>query len=568
MSFSKDLNCAYSFLKNCEEKKTPNTMIVLFILNECKDDNFFVSNIDIETLSSYGHEKEVLNLPLSCFEIIKIGKTEEYNGIKFRRIYLNYLDKYKEQIESKILDLWDNNDKEEIIDFFSKSLNCELGKHLIRCYDRENKENKLETIYAKMLKVPPNNSYFINKIATNLVSKFVSNSKSKAVAHMDNEIQDLIKDAKCIGSEDKNKCIAENKDEIEKFFEEKFNVDTFDNSFSLGYCLGNFLSNYDSFRKAPNSSKAFYLASLALACGPHVIKFIPKIKSILDINVISKYNIDLGMILDGLNVLWGLGIEFYNIFEYHLEYQKNSSLTLNYAGKRLINFGIAWCFSYFGNLLIKASIYEFAVVTGISLAPFVTVTVTIGLIGGLALGKFGNNVGKYLAEKILGKEEFKLTSGSLYYHYIPEKFRKPGNNPHLQWNDKSSDNVGSYIIECVSNDVDTIMRVMNIPKGVFELPECLGYYDNKQANGNETDFSSDEDNKEKNKESYYQIFKNKKFIGDLIIPYKGIEENAFKIDFIIYRIIKKEISVKEWTSFRDRDSREKLIQDCYVISVF
>ena len=111
-------------------------------------------------------------------------------------------------------------------------------------------------------------------------------------------------------------------------------------------------------------------------------------------------------------------------------------------------------------------------------------------------------------------------------------------------------NVESYIIGCIVNDVDTRMRVMNIPRDVFELPECLGDYYKPQTNQDaDTDCSSDEGDKEESQTNKIKIIKNNKFLGDLIIPYKGIKENVYKIDFIIYRIKKSKISVKEWIDF-------------------
>ena len=113
------------------------------------------------------------------------------------------------------------------------------------------------------------------------------------------------------------------------------------------------------------------------------------------------------------------------------------------------------------------------------------------------------------------------------------------------------------------------MRVINIPKNVFELPGCLGYYhDNSQSTDDEdTDCSSDQDGKEKNQKSL-KIYIKKKFIGDLVMPYKGIKNNAFKVDFIIYRIKKKKISVKDWINFRDRNSKLNLIHDCFIYSIY
>ena len=559
LSFSKDIRVAYFNLESCKIRQKPNTIIALFILEECRDEKFFVTNVDIELISDIKIEREALHLPLSCFEIVKIEDEETYKNIKYRKIYLKHLDKYKEKIESKISDLLEKKDNSEIELFFTKSMNSELGQKFLKFF---NENKKLINNYTKILNVPPNNSYFLNQIANFIMITSEKNTKGQAAAHIDDEIGKVVEDYKCSESENKDICKLENKNELIKFFDENLkDVELIDNSFSIGYCLGNFISNYESFRRAPNSTKAFYLASLALACGGHIIKLIPQIKWILEKKIINNTNIDLEFLLDRLNILLGIGVEFFYIFKYQAEYKKMNS-TLRYAGKRFTNVAIAWGFSYLGRLAVKAAIYGFTVFTGISLSPFVTTT--IGILGGLAGGFLGNNTGNYFANKIFGENEFKLTSGDIYYHYLPEKFRKGGNNPHLQWNNKSGDNIESYVIECVINDVDIKMRVINIPKDVFELPECLGYYDDFKNDDIETDFTSDEENNERN----YKIFKKGKFIGDLITPYKGIKENAFKIDFIIYRITKKEISIDEWLDFSGRKKREKFIQDCYVYSVY
>ena len=79
---------------------------------------------------------------------------------------------------------------------------------------------------------------------------------------------------------------------------------------------------------------------------------------------------------------------------------------MKYIGKRVINVGIDYAFSIIGNLTDKGLIYGFGVMSGFSLAPFITIA---GIVGGVIFGYLGNNFGNYLADKALGKEEFKLT---------------------------------------------------------------------------------------------------------------------------------------------------------------
>ncbi len=546
-----------------------NTETILFILKECKNENFFITNIDIESLSSFKNEKEVLILPLTCFEVVKIGDEEMYNNIKYRKIYLNYLDKYHEKITSKIEELREKPNSKEINEFFVNSINSKFGENVQKCYD---KNNKLSVNYCKIINASPDNSFFLSQIGTSLffkIYKIIGKSIGQtAAAHLDDELPNFIDDYNGSNSDNKNQKIIEFFQQFNGEFK-KLNVETLDNidiSYSIGYCLGNFISNFETFLKAPTSGKVFGLVSLALGCGLPLIKLIPKIKFIIAVKILNS-DLDVGMIFNGLNILWAVGIETFSIFKFHYDHKKKWNLTIKYFGKRLLKLGIAIGFSIIGNLACKAVVAGIFIFAGITLGPLCTVV--IGLLGGIVFGIAGNCAGNYIADKVLGKDEFILTSNNLYYKYVPIKYRIKGNNPHLKWNKTYlCSNVKSYIIECIVNEVDTNMRVMNIPKDIFELQECLGYEidQNSQNNGFNSDDSTDDD---ENIEFVGKpLFKGKKFVGDLMIPYKGINENAYKIDFVIYGIDKERISTKEWLDFRDKESKEKLIQIGFVLSVY
>ena len=574
-SFSKDINEAYNFLFQKNKKDDPK---VLFIIEECKKEDFYVTNIDldIESLSACKTEKEVLILPLTCFEITKIEQNKTYKNVT--NIYLNYLDKYQDKIESKIKELKEKNDENAIRDFFQKSMKSQFGKSVKKCYNRK---ERLSSNFSAILEAPPNNSYFINQIALGFISQSLKgsgNSKDQTAAHMDDEFPNLKKEYECRASEDKDKCLIEKENYFAKFLNEKLrelNVDTeiFDNNFSIGYCIGNFLANFGSFKKAPTREKVLNIVYSLFACGPHIIKLLiknyPKIKSIIENNTFNLGNIsiDAVMALEGLNILISLSVEFYYVIKYQYQYKKWKS-SLLYVGKRTTKILTGIGFSVIGNLITKAVISGFIVLTGISVTPFVTIT--LQYFGSGICGYLGNNVGNYLGERIFGKDEFKLTSAHIYYKYIPKKYRECGNNPHLAW-DKSHlcANVKSYIIECIINDTETQMRIINIPNNIFELPECLGCDCDNECDLNnsfDTNCSSYESENENNYKKCYD--KKNKFIGDLIIPYKGIKDNAYKIDFVIYGINKKEISNKEWIDFRDKESKKKLIEIGYIYSVY
>ena len=98
LSFSKDKNIAKSFLKNLN--KDNNLSKVLYIIE--KDDKLDYSlstHTDIENISTFPNEKEVLFFPFSSFEIKKINE-KWYNNEKIYEIDLLYLGKYLKEIEN------------------------------------------------------------------------------------------------------------------------------------------------------------------------------------------------------------------------------------------------------------------------------------------------------------------------------------------------------------------------------------------------------------------------------------------------------------------------------------
>ena len=109
-----------------------------------------VTNIDVQDYSVYKTEKEILFLPFSCFEIIKI-KNCFYDGKEFIKINLSYIGKYKDKIDSseKI------PENEFVKDAFSSNI-CEKNEM--------NKESNKEKFDFKVEKYIPKNlkqSYII-----------------------------------------------------------------------------------------------------------------------------------------------------------------------------------------------------------------------------------------------------------------------------------------------------------------------------------------------------------------------------------------------------------------------
>ena len=95
LSFSKKENVADGFIAAGDR----NTIPVKFIINEVKEKNFFISNIEISQYSAYKTEDEILILPLTCFTIENIYD-KIINGISVKIINLQMLDSYKNKIEN------------------------------------------------------------------------------------------------------------------------------------------------------------------------------------------------------------------------------------------------------------------------------------------------------------------------------------------------------------------------------------------------------------------------------------------------------------------------------------
>ena len=90
MSFSLDKNVALGFMNN--KPLTEKTIRVLYILKgESGLDKKNATNADLNGISYFEEEDEILLFPFSVYEINKIKKSNN-----FYKIYINYLGKYKE----------------------------------------------------------------------------------------------------------------------------------------------------------------------------------------------------------------------------------------------------------------------------------------------------------------------------------------------------------------------------------------------------------------------------------------------------------------------------------------
>jgi hypothetical protein len=172
LSFSKDENQILKFIGETDEKFYG---IVFILKNNYNITNKYSSNADIEFLSAYTKEREVLFFPYSIFCLENIYKGE-YKGIKCVIINLEYLGKYsnifenikndanfaknlvdsfnnqnysKEIIKSKIIEpnISDLNSAKQMI--FEKIKNKINEKYKIEIKKEINEENKIkENMYA------------------------------------------------------------------------------------------------------------------------------------------------------------------------------------------------------------------------------------------------------------------------------------------------------------------------------------------------------------------------------------------------------------------------------------
>ena len=102
----------------------------------------------------------------------------------------------------------------------------------------------------------------------------------------------------------------------------------------------------------------------------------------------------------------------------------------------------------------------------------------------------------------------KLKSNSLYSKYIPEKYKKEKIFPSFTW-ENISNKTKSFMIELIEDDIHKKWQVINIPRETNKITE------------------------------------NENILGDTIIEYKGISDNASCALFILYELNKEKVTLEE-----------------------
>ena len=179
LSFQKYRQVAEKFLKFGKANK--NLLNVLFILE--KDDNMdynLMTHCDMETVSLYPKEGEVLFFPFSCFEIKDIKEMKIYNE-KIYEIRLLYLCNYLKDIE--------NNNNINFID--NKIPDSEFKKQLFE-YGLIKKEKEKE-------EKRDSDSIFSEKLYKNYI-KEINNKKNFIISEVNISSEDINKDIQIINS--------------------------------------------------------------------------------------------------------------------------------------------------------------------------------------------------------------------------------------------------------------------------------------------------------------------------------------------------------------------------------
>ena len=179
LSFHKYRNVAETFLQVGKANK--NLLNVLFILE--KDDNMdynLMTHCDMEAVSLYPKEGEVLFFPFSCFEIKDIKEMKIYNE-KIYEIRLLYLGNYLKDIE--------NNNNINFID--NKIPDSEFKKQLFE-YGLIKKEKEKE-------EKRDSDSAFSEKLYKNYI-KEINNEKNFIISEVNISSEDINKDIQIINS--------------------------------------------------------------------------------------------------------------------------------------------------------------------------------------------------------------------------------------------------------------------------------------------------------------------------------------------------------------------------------
>ena len=558
LSFTKNINIAKGFMAKGNENLIP----VLFEIDKIDDkkgpiNDFLVTNLDLDNITEF-NEEEVLFLPFSCFEIVSI-KDEEINIfgeiIKIKKIKLNYLYKYKESINKYIDKIKDkekmelflkdvinsafSNEISEIINFENLDIGEKFQKFFIEKINLKKDFLKLnplvpllktkavnysQSIFNNFFDEPPE---FIQNIIIEGKEALLLTYKSGKEMIMKSENNKICcsvnnkkcKNYKCQGKKVhlrnvKNEHVVRKLDKSQKEYNQGKNRNVNENCigklchkdqklqiensyyfelYTAGLSIGDFIANYDQIKNEPlmvqlqsfgelgfsiiapfiQTLFSSYLPDAVANYTPYVMSCISATKFILSIKDLRKEN------------------KLSNSETFTLVLQKAGLI----IGQATLNYII-------GALGFKILVF-LQVSKGIVIS---TAALGFGIATGFGSAKYKDK----LIKNIENSENLILYSDSLYYQYIPTKFRNYC-VPTLSWKGVSK-NAKSFALELVEDGIRKWLLI-NIKKWIKEINN-ENYYDND--------------------------------IGQNIVEYQGISKNPYKVTFILYELNKEKCTPEEW----------------------
>ena len=559
MSFSKDRTVTYNFAKTIY----PNTCRVMFILNPPKlKDKVFFSNIDIDKLNiSEYSEKEVLFLPLSCFEITDYKKIGESDY----EITLNYLDKYYEEL-NKTISLMKNQD--EMQTFYEKVLESPFSEKVIECLeDYKNIFNNIKDFFIERSSIQDINLNF-NKIIPKLphdklIPRFNENASMEGIPSGFSNGKQL---NALFSSEPVSIQLQENKNSGYKIWELKYSdgnkaiikqhpkrgdniiIKKIDENGQLGYYDEAFKPISEEIKIGKTNtkevlthSKDFNMAEvqeLSLlrngfasanlfggAIGYNLANIDNFIKSSKEDKLKSlgaTFGLSTGMVILSNTaksavpvVSTGLLGGFYiydlvsDINSPALTKKETAISILKNTTNLAVNIGTGIGGFYAG--------MQIGISLGITTGPgVVLIGLGSGIVGGLIGGLFG---------RFLTSQKMILNCNSFYKNYIPLKFREEGNIPDLFW-EGINKNTKSLALEVIIDQKYKTWSVINIPPQTRKI-------------------SPD--------------------VGETLIKYGRFRHyNPNTVDFMLYSIKKEKITQEEWN---DQKKNKELIIDVAILEV-
>ena len=559
MSFSKDRTVTYNFAKTIY----PNTCRVMFILNPPKlKDKVFFSNIDIDKLNiSEYSEKEVLFLPLSCFEITDYKKIGESDY----EITLNYLDKYYEEL-NKTISLMKNQD--EMQRFYEKVLESPFSEKVIECLeDYKNIFNNIKDFFIERSSIQDINLNF-NKIIPKLphdklIPRFNENASMEGIPSGFSNGKQL---NALFSSEPVSIQLQENKNSGYKIWELKYSdgnkaiikqhpkrgdniiIKKIDENGQLGYYDEAFKPISEEIKIGKTNtkevlthSKDFNMAEvqeLSLlrngfasanlfggAIGYNLANIDNFIKSSKEDKLKSlgaTFGLSTGMVILSNTaksavpvVSTGLLGGFYiydlvsDINSPALTKKETAISILKNTTNLAVNIGTGIGGFYAG--------MQIGISLGITTGPgVVLIGLGSGIVGGLIGGLFG---------RFLTSQKMILNCNSFYKNYIPLKSREEGNIPDLFW-EGINKNTKSLALEVIIDQKYKTWSVINIPPQTRKI-------------------SPD--------------------VGETLIKYGRFRHyNPNTVDFMLYSIKKEKITQEEWN---DQKKNKELIIDVAILEV-